>query len=737
MSKRAPLLALVAPLVLGACDREPTPVASKPAKAERSSPHGEPPPAKAPDAKAPDAKAPDAKAPASPPVPPEPIASTEPHPFGVRDMLAMERISEPTITPDGKTAVFVLRTTDLAANRGRTDLWRIALAEGSTPERLTDDPEGDDSPRISADGSTVFFLSRRSGSSQVWKVPLAGGAATQVTDLPLPVSSLRLSPTGTHFAVSMEVFVDCEDLACTKKKLDDAEADKGSGQLYDRLFARHWDTWGDGRRNHLFVIPVEGGTPVDVTKGLDADAPSKPFGGPEEYAFAPDGKTIVFGAREAGTTEAWSTDFDLYSVAIEGGERRNLTDANAAWDTHPRFLPDGKTLVYKRMDRPGYEADRFRLVALDLASGEARDVAKGWDRSVDELELSPDGKHAIVTADDLGKKPAFRIDLATGEAVRIAELGSISSIAPFGTDLAFLADGLTAPAELHRAPLDPPGTPTRVTAINDARVAAARMGKPEQFQFQGAGGDTVYGWVVQPVDFDPAKTYPIAFLIHGGPQGSFGDHFHYRWNPQAYAGAGYGVVMIDFHGSTGYGQRFTDAIQNDWGGKPLVDLKKGLAAATAKYAWLDGTRACALGASYGGFMINWIAGQWADGFDCLVNHDGVFDHRAMYYATEELWFPEWESKGPHYAVPKNYEKWNPVAHVTKWKTPMLVVHGSLDYRVPDTQGLSAFTALQRRGVKSKLLVFPDENHWVLKPANSLLWHDTVLAWLGEHTGQAK
>jgi dipeptidyl aminopeptidase/acylaminoacyl peptidase len=738
MSKRAPLVALAASLVLGACDREPAPVASKPAKAERSSPHGEPPaPAKIPDAKAPDAKAPDAKTVTNDALPPEPIASLEPHAFGVRDMLAMERISEPAITPDGASAVFVLRTTDLAANRGRTDLWRTALAEGSKPVRLTDDPEADDGPRISPDGKTVFFVSRRSGSPQVWKVPLEGGAATQVTDLPLPVSSLRLSPTGMHLAVAIEVFVDCEDLACTKKRLDDAEADKGSGQLYDRLFARHWDTWTDGRRNHLFVIPIEGGTPVDVTKGLDADAPSKPFGGAEEYAFAPDGKTLVFGAREAGATEAWSTDFDLYSVAIDGtGERKNLTDGNAAWDSHPRFTADGKTLVYKRMDRPGYEADRFRLVALDLGSGEARDVAKGWDRSVDELELSSDGKHAIVTADDLGKKPAFRIDLATGEAVKIVDAGSVSAIAPFGTELAFLADGLTAPAELHRAPLDPPGTPTRITSINDARVAAARMGKPEQFQFEGAGGDTVYGWVVQPVDFDPAKTYPIAFLIHGGPQGSFGDHFHYRWNPQAYAGAGYGVVMIDFHGSTGYGQRFTDAIQNDWGGKPLVDLKKGLAAAIAKYAWLDGSRACALGASYGGFMINWIAGQWPDGFQCLVNHDGVFDHRAMYYSTEELWFPEWESKGPHYAVPKNYEKWNPVAHVTKWKTPMLVVHGALDYRVPETQGLSTFTALQRRGIPSKLLAFPDENHWVLKPANSLLWHDTVLAWLGDHTGQS-
>jgi dipeptidyl aminopeptidase/acylaminoacyl peptidase len=389
------------------------------------------------------------------------------------------------------------------------------------------------------------------------------------------------------------------------------------------------------------------------------------------------------------------------------------------------------------MDRPGYEADRFHLVAYDLAAGTARNVAPKWDRSVDELELSADGAFAIVTADQLGKKPLFRIDLAKGDVVQLAERGSISGAVPFGKEVAFFADGLVAPAELHKTVLDPPGGTTRITGINDERVAAARMGEPEQFEFKGAGGDTVYGWVVKPVDFDATKTYPIAFLIHGGPQGSFGDHFHYRWNPQAYAGGGYGVVMIDFHGSTGYGQKFTDSIRDDWGGKPLVDLQKGLAAAVANYPWLDPKRACALGASYGGFMINWIAGKWPDGFRCLVNHDGLFDQRAMYYSTEELWFPEWESKGPHFLVPKNYEKWNPVAHVTKWKTPMLVVHGSLDYRVPDTQGISTFTALQRRGIESRLLAFPDENHWVLKPANSLLWHDTVLAWLDKYVGQAK
>lgn len=275
----------------------------------------------------------------------------------------------------------------------------------------------------------------------------------------------------------------------------------------------------------------------------------------------------------------------------------------------------------------------------------------------------------------------------------------------------------------------------QITRINADRLAAARLGEAEQFTFRGWNDDTVYAWIVKPVDFDSAKTYPVAFLIHGGPQGSFGNDFHYRWNPQTYAGSGYAAVMIDFHGSTGYGQEFTDAIRGDWGGKPLEDLQKGLAAALERYAWMEGERICALGASYGGYMINWIAGNWPDRFRCLVNHDGVFDQRMMYYATEELWFPEWEHGGVYWRNPEGYEKHNPALHVDEWRTPMLVIHGSADFRVPLEQGIGAFTALQRQGIPSLFLHFPDENHWVLKPHNSIQWHETVLRWLNEWTKQ--
>lgn len=662
--------------------------------------------------------------------PPAPIASTEQHPFSVLDMLAMDRISDPQVSPDGQRIAFVLRATDLENDRDRTDVYTIPTA-GGEPRRLTDDPAADGSPRWSADGATIFFLSSRSGSSQVWSVSASGGKATQISDLPLPVSNLAVSPDGQTLAFSVEVFVDCPNLACTHQRLEERKASKRTGVEYDRLFVRHWDQYKDGRRNHLFVMPISGGPARDLTQGLGADVPSKPFGGSDEFAFAPDGKSIVYSARVAGDAEPWSTDFDLYLVPVAGGPARELTADNPAWDTHPAFTPDGKTLVWTAMKRAGYESDRLRIRAMDLASGETRTVTEPWDRSVRSLVIAPDGASALVVAENVGQRSIYRVDLTTGEPDLLVREGSNSSPVFAGDDIVFAQSTLARPTELYAIPASG-GDVRRITRINDARVAAAKMGAFEQFSFEGAEGQTVYGYVVEPVDFDPSRKYPVAFLIHGGPQGSFANSFHYRWNPQAYAGAGYASVMIDFHGSTGYGQAFTDSIGGDWGGKPLTDLELGLAAAIERYSWLDGDNACALGASYGGFMINWIAGNWPDRFRCLVNHDGVFDHRSMYYTTEELWFPEWEHHGPYFDNPTSHEKHNPVAHVKNWATPMLIIHGALDYRVPLSQGLAAFTAAQRRGIDSKLIVFPDENHWVLRPNNSIQWHEAVLDWLGTY-----
>lgn len=659
-----------------------------------------------------------------------PAVAAEPHPFTVRDLLAMDRITEPAPSPQGDRVAFVVRTTDLEANRGRTDLWMVKI-DGSGLARLTTDPAGDNSPRWSPDGQSLYFLSTRSGSSQIWRLPATGGDAVQVSNLPLDVANLAVSPDGKLFAFSLEVFPDCPTIACTKERLDAKGKTKASGQLYsgDAGFYRHWDTWSDGRRNHLFVMPVAGGEPVDLTRGMDVDAPSRPFGGPEEFTFSPDSRTVVFTARDAGREEPWSTDFDLYRAPVDGSKApENLTDANPAWDTQPVFSPDGKTLAYLAMARPGFEADRFRIKLRDLATGRERVLAEEWDRSSDGVFFSADGRTLYTPAGDVGETKLFAIDVASGKVTKLVSGGHVREPKLAGNVIVFGRDDLKSPVEIYTVRPDGSGL-RQITQINREKVAATQMGESEQFSFEGADGATVYAWLTKPAGFEAGKKYPLAFLIHGGPQGSFGNEFHYRWNPQPYAGAGYAVVRIDFHGSTGYGQAFTDAIRKDWGGKPLVDLQKGLAATLAKYPWIDGDRACALGASYGGYMINWIAGNWPDGFKCLVNHDGIFDQRMMYYGTEELWFPEWEQGGPYWQASETYEKHNPVNFVDRWKTPMLVVHGGLDYRVPDNQGIATFNALKRKNIPSEFLYFPDENHWVLKPANSILWHDTVLAWM--------
>lgn len=649
-------------------------------------------------------------------------------PFTVRDLVAMDRVSGPVVSPDGRRVVFTVSALDVDANRRRTDLWIVGI-DGTGLRRLTSHPATDTSPVWAADGRSVWFLSSRSGSMQVWKTPVDGGDAVQVTSLPLDVGSFVVSPDDRLLAVSLEVFPDCDSIDCTATRLKERESRKATGQLFDRLFIRHWDTWSDGRRSHVVVVPAAGGVPVDVMKGMDADSPSKPFGGSEEFTFAPGGKSIVFTAREAGREEAWSTNLDLFVALIDGSARpRNLTAANKATDTAPVFSPDGRTLAYRAMARATYEADKLTIRLRSWPDGPERALAAEWDRSADDTVWSADGRTIYTTAANLGNTSLFAIDVATGRVRTILKNGHVTTPVVAGDRLVVSIDHFRLPAELHT--VRPDGSDLKaITSVNAPRLAGLKFGEPEQSTFKGWNDETVYTWVVKPADFDASKKYPVAFLIHGGPQGSFGDNFHYRWNAQTYTAAGYGVVMVDFHGSTGYGQAFTDSIRGDWGGKPLVDLRRGLDAALARYPWMDATRVCALGASFGAYMVNWIAGQWPDRFRCLVSHDGNLDERMAYYDTEELWFPEWDHLGTPWDNPESYAKQNPIEHVKNWKTPMLVVHGGRDYRIADSQGISTFTALQRRGIPSQFLHFPDESHWVLKPANSILWHETVLAWL--------
>ena len=670
-------------------------------------------------------------------------ALAAPRGFTVEDLVAMERVGHPVLSPDATRVVYTVRTTNLDKNRGNTQLWMIDLrAPNAAPRQLTRGDASAGDPQWSPNGAAIYFLSSRSGSSQVWQLPLNGGEAARVTDLPLDVDTYRLSPQGDRLAFSMGVYLDCADLACTKKRLDEKAKNKASGMVYDQMFVRHWDTWADGRRNALYSAPIDAAgkvsaAPVSLSGTLDGDAPSKPFGDNSEYNFSPDGKTVAFSVRVAGRAESWSTNFDVYTIPAAGGQApRNLTADNPAWDAKAAYSPDGRTLAYVAMTKPGFEAERFHLVLMDVATGKKRTVADDWDRSVADFRWTPDGKAFLVAADDVGQHRLFHIDAASGRVTALTGKGAVGEFDVRGNTIVLAQANLASGAQLYARKLDAKSETApmqQLTKQNAAALADVRFGEYEQFSFAGADGETVYGHVMKPWNAKAGEKYPIAFLVHGGPQGSFGNSWSYRWNPQVYAGAGYATVFIDFHGSTGYGQKFTDAISGDWGGKPLIDLQKGLEAATRKFPWLDRERSCALGASYGGYMMNWIAGNWPDGFKCLVNHDGVFDNRGMAYATEELWFTEWENGGTYYDAPAKYEQFNPVNFVKNWKTPMLVVQGDLDFRIPTAQGLGTFTALQRRGIPSKLLVFPDENHWVLKPANSLLWHHTVLDWLNTYT----
>ena len=671
-------------------------------------------------------------------------AATPParHGLSPQEMIYLDRYSAPTLSPDGRVIVFAKRVVNRDTNKATSSLWmrNLVTRDNVPPHQISPDGWNVNSPAFSPDGKTLYFLSGKSGSSQLYAMPVAGGEPRQLSNFAVDVDGYKLSPDGSHVALAFATFPECNaDLDCTRKKLADIEARKATGVTFDHLFIRHWDTWNDGRLNRVFSAPLGGSAQLTTASllsgGIHGDIPSKPFGDLSDFAWSPDGKTVAMSVRQSNGEEPWSTNFDVWLVNADGSNARNLTAANKAWDAGPVFSADGKTLYYRAMKRPGFEADRFALMAMDLTSGKIREIDPQWDRSADGIILSNDGKSIYTTAEDMGQRPLFAVDIASGSAHRIVGDGSVSSVQLAGPTLAISRNSMRSGDVIYTTSPDGKAGLREITPSAQDMLPNVAWGEYEQFSFTGWNNETVHGYVVKPWNYEAGKKYPVAFLIHGGPQGSFGDGWSYRWNPQTYAGQGYAVVMIDFHGSTGYGQAFTDAISQHWGDRPLEDLQKGWAAALAKYGFLNGDRACALGASYGGFMAYWIAGNWNAPWKCIVAHDGVFDNFMMGYATEELWFSQWENGGTPYDNPEGYQRYNPANFVKNWRSPILVIHGQQDFRIPVEQGIAAFTAAQRRGIESKFLYFPDENHWVLKPQNSLLWHNTVNDWLRAHIGQ--
>lgn len=684
----------------------------------------------------------------------DPPAEQPAAPMGARDLVTLPRLGAPAINREGTLAAFSVTLTDPTSLARSQAHYLIDLTRpGSAPIALDLGP-GAASLAFGADGALHFLSSRslpgaESGASprsRVWRVAVGRdgtlGAPTPVTpEVEADVEGFKLSPDGRAIALWGAVPRACPRFGCPEMAPAHLPG-PGSGRLYDSTtgFVRHWDRWASpGIHNRIFVYPLAEGVAVgdgvpadgrDPESGITADSPTMPFGGGEEMAFAADGSALYFTARLADADEPTSTNLDIYVSDLSGGAPRNLTAANRASDTAPVVSPDGRHLAFLAMARPGYEADRQVVQLLDLETGRQRALTEAVDLSFASLAWSADGKSLIATAQKVLDTPAFRIDIASGKVEELdliagAEAHIANLAALPGGRLIFTRDSLGHPAELFLAQGARQARP--LTDIATTRMGAMANIITRRFRFAGAGGAEVWGQITRLAD----QTGPIPALlfIHGGPQGSFNDAWSTRWNPRVFASQGYAVIAIDFHGSTGYGQAFTDAIREDWGGKPLEDLQKGLAAALALDPQIDGSRACALGASYGGYMINWIAGQWPDRFACLVNHNGLFDTRAFAYATEELWFPHWDFGGTYEAAREAYERWNPANHVSKWQTPMLVVLGEKDFRVPYTQGLGAYTALKLRGVPAQLLVFPDENHWVLGAKNSLQWHETVFAWL--------
>jgi dipeptidyl aminopeptidase/acylaminoacyl peptidase len=774
-----------------------------------------------------------------------PAFSQAKHPFTFEDMMALKRVEEPVVSPDGKWVLFTALDVDLKANTKTPHVWVVALnpsegaekagsstepsdsqanhsaSVGMTKEKEIISDQDADRPRWAPDGKRFAFVSTKENGSQIWIAEFDGATGTvtakhRLTNIATEASGELWSPDGKNILFESDVYPECDgapaaEAECNAKKVEEKKNSKVKAQIFAHLLYRHWNAYKEGKRTHLFVVAVDGcgtshvgagaltrpaerssaesgeqSSPArtrasgptrdeegsnscsiarDLTPG-DYDAPVFSLGGQDDYAFSPDGKEICYASNHDAMPAA-STNNDLFTVPVDWpadatsaqvlAATKDITAENKAADNTPLYSPDGKYIAYRAQQRPGYESDRWRLMLYDRKMGERRNLTENWDRWVGSFAWTPDSNQVYLSADNEGGAPIYRttVDSHPGPGEFASGFNGDLTITPDGEAVLFTQMSTSSPNEISYAPttffpceVEIAGKGNRprytwlecelsksqpLTHVNDLILSEVSMSPLETFWFTGAHDDKVQGWILKPPNFDPNKKYPVKFIVHGGPEVPFGDEWSYRWNFELFAANGYVVVFINFHGSPGYGQKFIDAINGDWGGAPFEDLMKGLDYAEQHYAFIDKDRECALGASYGGYMVNWIMGH-TNRFKCIVSHDGMFNTESAWGDTEELWFNEWEFKGTPYTNREMYRKWSPHLFATNFKTPTLVIHSQLDYRLDVSQGFDLFTTLQRQGVPSKMLYFPDEGHWVLKPQNSQLWYKTVNEWVDQWIG---
>ena len=649
--------------------------------------------------------------------------------FSIEDLLKVRRVGDPQVSPDGKYIAFTIGDVNYDLNKVITQIYVMAV-DGGSMKRLTNGAGSASAPRWSPDAKKIAYVT----GGQIWVMENDGDHKDQITTIATNAAGPVWSPDGKWIAITSDVYPECPDNDCNKKRDEAAENSKVKAHITTRLLFRHWDEWRDVKRTHVFVVSSKGGTARDLTPG-DFDSPPYAAATGVDYAFSPDSKELAY-VRNPDKVEAISTNSDIYALPLSGGAAKNITASNRGYDVGPIYTRDGKYIIYRSQATAGFEADRWRLMSYNRATGMSTEIAKKFDLQVEEVTLSPDGNYAYFIAGERGRLPIYRVPLGGAEPQKIVPNVSAGGlqITPDGKSLVFANSSMAMPAEIYRADIDEKGV-TALTSANKDLMAQFGLQKAEEVEWTGALGKKIHGFIVKPADFDPNKKYPLAVIIHGGPQGAWSDNWGYRWNPQVWANNGYIAFLPNPRGSTGYGQQFVNEISADWGGKAYTDIMNGVADVLRGNSFIDRNRIGAAGASYGGYMINWIEGHNDDPrfrFKVLVSHDGVYNLESMYGATEELWFTDWEFKGTPWTNPAMYARWSPHKFVKNFKTPILIIHGELDYRVPFGEGLQLFTAVQRMGVDSKLLVFPDEGHWVLKPQNSQLWYHTVLDWMDKY-----